>query len=323
MNEAETFDLYDFREDSEWMLQDRRDFESHKKVIEGLLAFEGRRLGDKGYGDLRAGLQRDLQAKQRRAVVYAIYLERSIKNAVNYLRWKYTKKFSLKVDNEDSITSSWLGYSQAYELISSFVSPTWFGWCDGKLRKAPVILHHLQNMLILMTWLEKWDAKEILEFGSGSGVNLLLLQRICEGGQDLSLSGFDYSDARVLTARATIEHFGLNIRNLFLANGLSLPFQNGSFDVVFSHYVIEQMKGYEERALDEMLRVSRKGVIMFESATLNPTFDQRIFMKHSGYSHRMSEVVLGRPDSKVQERRNLKKDRFFGGPNVLMVLEKS
>jgi SAM-dependent methyltransferase len=191
---------------------------------------------------MNAGLQQGLQAKQGRALVYANYLDQSVRNVAAYARWLTSNRSSRKVDNEDSVASSWLGYSQTYELISSFANPNWLGWCDGRLRKAPVILHHYRNMLRLEGLLQEWGAKDVLEFGSGFGVNLLLLQKMCSQDNQLSLSGFDYSDARVLTSRATVEHFGLNIRNLFLANGLTLPIQDNSFDVVFSHYVIEQMR---------------------------------------------------------------------------------
>ena len=185
-----------------------------------------------------------------------------------------------------------------------------------------MLLHHYRNMLTFMGWLARWGAHEVLEFGCGSGVNLLLLQKACEMGVGLELSGFDYSDARVLTTRATTEHFGLDIRNLFLGNGVSLPLKDNSFDVVFSHYVVEQMSGYEDEALNEMLRVARTGVVLFETAAFKPTLNQRVYMRHSGYSRDLPRAVRERSDVEVEEMRNVKEDRFFGAPNLTIVLKK-
>jgi ubiquinone/menaquinone biosynthesis C-methylase UbiE len=103
---------------------------------------------------------------------------------------------------------------------------------------------------------------------------------------------------------------------------VNLPLADGSFDVVFSHYVIEQMSGFEEMALNEMLRVSRMGVVMFETAVFKPTFNQWIYMKHSGYSRQLAAATSKRSDVIIEEARNMKKDRFFGAPNILFVLRK-
>ena len=81
----------------------------------------------------------------------------------------------------------------------------------------------------------------------------------------------------------------IECEDLFLANGLNVPLKENSYDIVFSHYVIEQMKGFEEKALDNMIRIARKGVVLFETAVYQPTINQYIYetqwiLKRSSYN---------------------------------------
>lgn len=316
--------LYDFRPSTPEIESDRADLEAHRKVVEGLLCFQERRLRQLGFGDLRAGLERGW-GNHSRLMTLGLRCERTTRNAME-LGWHILSKSpTKKVAGTDSIQSSFAGYSKSYEMISDFASPNWVGWYKGKLIYGPVILHHHQNMIRLNRYLRKWGCKEVLEFGCGTGLNLLLLNQIWQvgdGDPELSLSGFDYPVARILATKATMDYSGLKCNNIFLANGLQLPLRDASFDVVFSHYVIEQMAGYEEEALDSMLRVAKVGVVLFETAVHKPTLNQRIYMKHSGYSRRLPEVVKRRSDIIVEEITNLKQDRFFGCPNVLFALRK-
>jgi len=321
---APNFEMYDFRGDGDREQQDRQDSEAHARIIKGLAHFEARRLAQHGYTDLQAGIERDLAARVPRATSLALRLSRTASNWWDYVSWKRSGVHSRKASGDDSVESSWEGYSKTYELISSFTDPNWFcGWVDGQLRRAPAILHHYRNMAILSETLARWDCHDVLEFGCGSAVNLLLLQRAFEGNGHLKLSGFDYTDARVLTALSTIQLHDLDVQSLFLGDGRQLPLKDASFDVVFSHYVLEQMAGYEEAALDSMLRAARVGVILFESAAVGLTWSQRQYMAHSGYSQRLAEAVGRRSDLTVERIENLKSDRFFGEPNVVFLLKKT
>lgn len=315
------FDLYDFRPLTPEIKADQEDLDAHRKIVEGLLWFEDRKLRELGFAQLEHGL-RHWPRRGSRALAYGLYLERTLRNAMELVWHVVSGKPTKMLPGETSIRGSFAGYSRTHEMFSDFARPNWLGWCDGRLTRAPALLHHYRNMLVLRERLARWGCREVLEFGCGTGLNLLLLKVVCPNGTELSVSGFDYAISRVLAARATVELFGLEYRNLFLADGLTLPLANASFDVVFSHYVVEQMAGYEEAALDSMLRVARVGVVLFETAVHRPTLNQRIYMTHSGYSRRLPEVVRARSDVLIEELRNVREDRFFGAPNVLFVLKK-
>jgi len=57
---------------------------------------------------------------------------------------------------------------------------------------------------------------------------------------------------------------GKNMSNFILGNGLSLPFKNNSFDIVFSMGLIEHfsLKTQRRKLIEEHVRVAKKGFIM-------------------------------------------------------------
>lgn len=322
---AGTFDLYDFRPDEPWVVQDRSLAEANWKILSGFMAMDRLRLRELGFHDLPLAVT-EARRKARRAFPVARYALATSRNAQSLLRKKLSGRFSHKEDGLDSKHSSFRGYSKAYELVSYFAESNWLGWLDGHLTNAPMLLHHLTNMERLADIIVNCGATNALEFGCGSGINFLLLQRLCGIPANLQLSGFDYPINRVMTARSTIEQYDLEVTDLFCADGLDIPLADDSFDLVYSHYVIEQLKGLEESVLREMIRVARFGVVLFETALYRPTIDQRVFMAHSGYSSDLPEVV-----EELREKglvlnykiENLKQDRFYGCPNVQFILEKS
>jgi len=318
----EPITIYDFRQSDNNIEKDRKDLGAHLKILEGLYYFEDKKLKDLNFSYdisnmcfLDGGLKRRLKTRFK-------YYKETWQNIFNLAKFLFFKENSGKLKGIDSIDSSFLGYSKAYEMINFFVEPTWFGFYNRKPVLTGAIQHHYHNMKILRKIIDNWGGREILEFGLGSGINLMLLKRFLPRGQELKLSGFDYSIARLLTAKATFTKHTIECEDLFLANGLFLPLKDNSYDIVFSHYVIEQMKGFENKALDNMIRVAREGVVLFETAIYHPTIGQRIYMKHSGYSTDLPEIVKRRKDIEILEIRDVKKSYFFNCPNVLFVLRK-
>jgi hypothetical protein len=74
--------------------------------------------------------------------------------------------------------------------------------------------------------------------------------------------------------------------------------------------------------LSEMLRVARRGVVLFETGLHRPTLNQRIYMAHSGYSRALPQVAAAMPGVTVERLENIVDNRFFGAPNVQIVLRK-
>mgnify|MGYP000751894240 CR=1 FL=1 len=107
----------------------------------------------------------------------------------------------------------------------------------------------------------KSQVHNILEFGCGVGINMILLNTIA---MFANVSGFEYSSLRFATAIKNIEHLNATIRNLFLANGLKTPLNDNSFDLTFAMDVLTQIHGQEQLMIDELIRVSRKFILICE-----------------------------------------------------------
>lgn len=144
------------------------------------------------------------------------------------------------------------------------------------LRRRGLARVHLMLMARIIRAL---GVKNVLEVGSGTGINLFvlaaLLPEIRFAGVELTATGVaqaasvvaasdfprqlaEYCPEPVLDASA---HRRVEIRR---GNALELPFEDGSFDLVFTRQALEQMEMIRDRALAEIARVTRRHVLLVE-----------------------------------------------------------
>jgi len=108
--------------------------------------------------------------------------------------------------------------------------------------------------LALNRWVDEGSRVLDVGFGLGYALNILAIKASEVSGVDI--------DARALEhCRATVEGRNPRLRSLALYDGLNLEFPDGEFDVVTCVDVLEHVEHYG-RFLDELLRVSRKGVFI-------------------------------------------------------------
>jgi ubiquinone/menaquinone biosynthesis C-methylase UbiE len=316
--------IYDFRPDERYVVQDRLDVPAYLKIVEGLTYFERREFPGLGFSLDATSLQAN-DAKNSSALLRRLWHGgAAAANLTAYVRHILFGGYSHKVDTVgDSVQSSFEGYARAFEMLSDLARPVGRLVRNGRFVVDRVIKHHYDNMLELARVMHKWGAKSALEVGCGTGVNLILLSRCIRWESPIALSGFDYSVARFLSAVANLSVQNVTVRDLFLGDARALPLERNSFDVVFSHYVIEQIAGFEESVVDNMVQVARKGVVLFETAK-HPRlrWNQRVFLKHSGYSRRLIQVIRRRRDLEDVTITNNTKSYLYGCPNVMFVLRK-
>jgi ubiquinone/menaquinone biosynthesis C-methylase UbiE len=94
--------------------------------------------------------------------------------------------------------------------------------------------------------------KEVLEVGPGSGFGV---QLFAEAGA--RVTAVDLTDWAVATTRSRMAAFGLEA-TVLQGDAETLPFSDGSFDLVFSWGVIHHSTNMD-RALSELVRVCRPG----------------------------------------------------------------
>lgn len=105
------------------------------------------------------------------------------------------------------------------------------------------------------------ESKKLLEIGSGYGTNLAVWIKqfnVNAWGVEPDSTGFASS---ILSSHKLLKANGIDPERLVNATGENLPFENESFDIVYSAYVLEHTMD-PERVLTEGARVLRRGGIM-------------------------------------------------------------
>jgi SAM-dependent methyltransferase len=109
-------------------------------------------------------------------------------------------------------------------------------------------LHHLPRLIPF----DRYRGRRVLEVGCGAGTDLIRFAR-----NGALATGIDLSSSSIALAR---KHFALeNLHaDLAVADGESLPFRNGTFDLVYAHGVVQYTSN--DRALvGECRRVLKAG----------------------------------------------------------------
>ena len=150
---------------------------------------------------------------------------------------------------------------------------------DGPLDDPPTLAGNLRDLRRINRWLggvrlsadaidalaAHRDSLTVLDVGTGGAdIPMALLARADKRGRGLSIVGID-SRPEVLTAAvtATPAVAATSGLELHVGDGRSLPYGDGSFDVVHSSLVIHHLSAREAVVLlREMARVARLGVVV-------------------------------------------------------------
>jgi len=135
------------------------------------------------------------------------------------------------------------------------------------------------RQLLLCRVIERLKPRSVLEVGCGNGINLLLLSgrfpEISFAGVELTSGGheatkrFQQKDRMPTSMQAfaplPIEDEAAFKRIDFIqGDATKLPFEEHSFDLVYSVLAVEQMEQIRTQALSEIARVAGKAVAMIE-----------------------------------------------------------
>jgi SAM-dependent methyltransferase len=109
-------------------------------------------------------------------------------------------------------------------------------------------LHHLPRLIDF----NAYRGKKVLDVGCGAGTDLM---RFAKGGA--IVSGVDLSSSAIALATQNFAQQGL-AADLREADGEKLPFEDGAFDLVFAHGVV-QYTAHDQALVDECRRVLKPG----------------------------------------------------------------
>jgi SAM-dependent methyltransferase len=133
---------------------------------------------------------------------------------------------------------------------------------------------------ILRPLLRGGDA--ILEVGCGDGTTLAGVLSLLVDKRPGPSGGIDISWSRAYVALEHLTRSGL-MSQVASADMFQLPLSDGSVDIVFTSHAIEPNGGREAEAIGELLRVTRRYLVLIEPLYEFAGREARSRMEHHGY----------------------------------------
>ncbi|MCK4784878.1 MAG: methyltransferase domain-containing protein [Desulfobacteraceae bacterium] len=132
------------------------------------------------------------------------------------------------------------------------------------------------------------EATSVLDCGTGEATSL---GDITLHDKSIYYSGFDISLSRILYAKKHLSELSIDNTHLFVADMMSIPYQSSSFDVVFTFHAIEPNQNSEKQILEELIRVSRRFLVLVEPSYELSCDEQRIRMDKHGYCRNLCQYL--------------------------------
>ncbi len=159
-----------------------------------------------------------------------------------------------------------------------------YGSRIGKLRAR-------EKLLGLASALRPWNGSEaVLDVGCGRGLMLVGAARRLKTGQAVGIDLWraeDQADNSPTAAQANAHIEGVSDRiRIDTGDARQLPYPDGSFDAVLSHWVVHNLPDANDRqrALDEMLRVLRPGGVLVLADIAN-IGEYQTYLSSKGFTH--------------------------------------
>jgi SAM-dependent methyltransferase len=138
------------------------------------------------------------------------------------------------------------------------------------------------------------ESKSILDAGTGEITTFsYVLEALSDKDIDVIPYCFDISWSRIYAGKAWIrKRFPKNRPvNAFCGDLLHIPFHSNSIDVVITSHAVEPNGGKETEILTELLRVSRKWLVLCEPSYENNSSEGKKRMDSLGYVKGLPEVI--------------------------------
>jgi len=125
------------------------------------------------------------------------------------------------------------------------------------------------------------EAESIMEVGVGEATTLANMRKRLDFEPDSI--GFDISLSRVLFGKQYFASNGKGDVRFFVGDMFNMPYADNSVDIVYTSHTIEPNGGREREALEELYRVTRKYLILFEPSYELATTEGKNRINRLGY----------------------------------------
>ncbi len=128
----------------------------------------------------------------------------------------------------------------------------------------------------------------VLEPGVGEGTTLSFVQKFCGNGFG-EFHGFDISWSRIATCRDWLASQRVNDVYLSVASIFHAPYQDNSFDVVYTSHTVEPNGGQEFPILKELFRIASRFLVLLEPGYELASDEAKERMRRLGYVRGLKE----------------------------------
>ena len=245
-------------------------------------------------------------------------INKFLKEKINYNRDRSLEQIKKKYNEIALNTNDVNSYVRIYEEEKEFIAYNNF---DKKLYIVKSrSTDHPSN--IIYKFCDHYDLKSIIEVGVGEFT--LLLPIVKKSKKINFISGLDLSYERVKSGKAFFEKHNINANHYIVCDASNLPYADNSFDMVYTHYCLEQVPFLAKKIIDEMIRISSKYIIVMEPSYKfsNKITRHRILTK--GFPI-LNQSHFRNKESKIIYRNGIPFNRYdlYGEITVLEKLKKS
>jgi ubiquinone/menaquinone biosynthesis C-methylase UbiE len=248
----------------------------------------------------------------------------TLPNKFNVLN-KYEKLFKLLGDFKGIIKfsnkhgkSTYSRYKNDYESLR-VITQTQMLKHEGKIIMGYNAWPRLELLDHINSFCKNSIQTKVLDAGCGSGLNIYMLLKMIP---NIIIDGFEYTHSRLASCMVNLVYED-KVGKLFLGDITNIGLPDNSYDVVFTNHVIEQLgQKNAELAVKEVLRVSKRGVVLCEPSIQNSNQYESWRMSRLGYCKNLLSIAKNISNCKVTL---YKEDdiRYYPNTSYTLILEKS
>tara|TARA_B100000989_G_scaffold69856_1_gene48862 strand:- start:1363 stop:2262 length:900 start_codon:yes stop_codon:yes gene_type:complete len=199
-------------------------------------------------------------------------------NFINKLKQQKKTNFQLSLQKK-RIGNRFKVINFAYDLQTGSYIRDW----EKKRQRYNDFINEIVNVIRI----NFGDVKFLLDAGCGELTNTVQLKRKMK---KTHVYAFDFSLNRLLAGKKFFKLNNYDIK-LICASLIDIPFQDNSFDICVTMHAIEPNKDFEKKIIDELSRVSTKGMILVEPDFKIADLNQKKRMKKFGYVQNLENVL--------------------------------
>lgn len=159
-------------------------------------------------------------------------------------------------------------YIDVWKTLSDDNSPLWEASYRGEIKKIKYsVVQNAHYKWLANTIIEK-DLKNIsnlIEIGAGELTTISSLKTFFKN-KNINIHASELSWSRINLGQEFFRKRNIIFSSVSVASMLQLPYKDNSFDCVLTHYALEELSGYQEKAIRELIRISKRYVILIEAS---------------------------------------------------------